>query len=290
LNDTKRISGYRKIRHKASKTLLRAPLIWLRHRGIDSNDVMVASYPRSGNTWLRFMLTNILTGKPAGFDNVNKVIAEIGIHKDALPLLPGEGRLIKTHELYRPTYKRAIYLVRDVRDVLLSQYSRENELGLVWWGDFDGYIQQFLKGTINGFGPWQEHIPNWLDSPLAKRGDLLVVQFADMRRNTQEKLEHILDYLGLQVDREIIAEAIADNTVDKMRARERQAQTLHQSTREEGRFVRQGAVMGWREKFTEPQLELIEQYAGKTMARMGFPSWKSVVRQTREQELTGINA
>jgi hypothetical protein len=284
------ISTYRKIRHKASKTLMRAPLIWLRHRGIDCNDVMVASYPRSGNTWLRFMLTRILTGKSAGFDNINQVIAEIGIHKDALPLLPGEGRLIKTHELYRPTYKRAIYLVRDVRDVLLSQYSREKELGLVWWADFDGYIGAFLKGNVNGFGPWQEHVPYWLDSPLAKRGDLLPIQFEDMRRNPQEKLEHILDFLGLQVDPAVIAEAIADNTVEKMRARENRAQKLHKSPREEGRFVRQGAIMGWREKLSEPQLELIEQYAGETLARMGYPSWKNVVRQAAEQELAGTRA
>ena len=92
--EMKNISAYRKIRHKASKTLLRAPIIWLRHSGIDRNDVMVASYPRSGNTWLRFMLTRILTGKPAAFDSVNQVIPELGLQKDALPLLPGEGRLI----------------------------------------------------------------------------------------------------------------------------------------------------------------------------------------------------
>src|SRR5256886_16759673 len=118
------VSTYRKIRRKASKTYLRAPLIWLRHRGIDRNDVMVASYPRSGNTWLRFLLTKVLTGKSAAFDNVNNVIAEIGIHHEALMLLPGKGRLIKTHELYNPAYPRAIYLIRDVRDSLLSQYSR----------------------------------------------------------------------------------------------------------------------------------------------------------------------
>jgi hypothetical protein len=281
----KTISTYRKIRHKASKTLMRAPIIWLRGRGIDRNDVMVASYPRSGNTWLRFMLTRILTGKSAGFDNVNNVIAEVGIHKDALPLLPGEGRLIKTHELYRPAYKRAIYLVRDARDSLLSQYSREKELGLVWWADFDGYIEAFLKGTINGFGSWQEHVPNWLDSPLAQRGDILVVRFEQMRKNPQDKLEVILDYLGFQVDPQLIAEAIADNTLERMRERENKAQKLHQSKREEGRFVRQGAIMGWREKFTQPQLEMIEHYAGETLARMGYPRWKDVV-QTPDQQLT----
>jgi sulfotransferase family protein len=282
------VSTYRKIRHKASKTNLRTPLIWLRHRGIDRNDVMVASYPRSGNTWLRFLLTKILTGKSAGFDNINQVIAEVGIHKDALPLLPGEGRLIKTHERYRPTYKRAIYLIRDVRDVLLSQYSRENELGLVWWADFDGYLRAFLKGSINGFGPWQEHIPCWLDSPLAKRGDLMTVHFEDMRRNPSATLELILDFLGLEVDRQVIVDAVADNTVEKMRSRENRAEKLHKSPREEGRFVRQGAVMGWREKLTEPQLELIERHAGETMIRMGYPAWKSVRGETRKQELAGI--
>jgi hypothetical protein len=70
-----------------------------------------------------------------------------------------------------------------------------------------------------------------------------------------------------------------------MRARESQAQKLHKSTREEGRFVRKGAVMGWREKLTEAQLELIEQHAGETMARMGYPSWKSVLQP--ESELAG---
>ena len=77
----KQISTYRKIRHKASKTLLRAPVIWMRHRGIDRNDIMIASYPRSGNTWLRFLLTKILTGRSAAFDDVNNVIPEIGIIK-----------------------------------------------------------------------------------------------------------------------------------------------------------------------------------------------------------------
>jgi hypothetical protein len=136
---------------------------------------------------------------------------------------------------------------------------------------------------VNGFGPWHEHIPCWLDSPLAKRGDMLVIQFEDMRRNPQEKLEQVLDFLGFQVQPDTIAEAIADNTLEQMRARENRAQKLHKAEREEGRFVRKGAVMGWRDKLTEPQLELIENYAGPTMARLGYPSWKSVVRQGEPQ-------
>jgi hypothetical protein len=46
--------------------------------------------------------------------------------------------------------------------------------------------------------------------------------------------------------------------------------------------------MGWREKVTEAQLELIERHAGETMIRMGYPAWKSVIRERSKQELAGI--
>jgi hypothetical protein len=269
-------SIYRKIRHRASRTKLRAPIVWLRNRGLDANDAFIASYPKSGNTWLRFLLAQVLSGKPATFDSINSLIPEIGLHQHAANLLPGNGRLIKTHELYSPCYKRAIYLIRDVRDVVLSQYAREKELGLVWWGELDAYIPRFLDGSINNFGSWNDHIPNWLDSSLAQRGDLLVVQFEEMRRNPQPNLERLVDFLGYQVSPEMVAEAIADNTVERLRARENDTQRLHRSKSEEGRYVRHGAVMGWLGKLTEPQLQLIEKHAGKTMARMGYPSWKSV--------------
>ena len=111
-------------------------------------------------------------------------------------------------------------------------------------------------------------------------------------RHAAEHSEHTGTYRrlsGLCRPPQVIADAIADNTVDKMRAREASAQKLHKTNSEEGRFVRKGSVMGWRDKLTEAQLDLIEQYAGKTMARMGFPSWKTVVKASTEQTLTGTN-
>jgi len=93
----------------------------MRHWGLDPNDAFIASYPRSGNTWLRFVLYEVLVaGQAADFDEVNHIVAEVGLHGPAIPLLPGGGRLIKTHEPYQKQYKKAIYLVRDARDVVLA--------------------------------------------------------------------------------------------------------------------------------------------------------------------------
>src|SRR6266851_1462404 len=61
------MSRLQRIRYKIMRTKVRAPLIWIRHRGLNSSDVFLASYPKSGSTWLRFQLFEILTSLSAGF-------------------------------------------------------------------------------------------------------------------------------------------------------------------------------------------------------------------------------
>ena len=275
----------RRLRYRITKSPLRAPLIWLRHRGLDRNDVFLASYPRSGSTWLRFLLSEILTRDSAAFDKVNRAIPEIGLHVQAVPVLPGEGRLIKTHEPYRREYHKAVYLLRDARDVVLSEHARENGLNLVTT-DFDGYVAAFVRGEVAGFGSWQNHIPSWLDSPLAKAGNLLVVKFEDMRRNTEQIVAKILEFLGFQAEPGVIQAAIANNSVERMRAKEKDAQRLLKTTKAEGSFVRRGSVGGWREKLTEKQIELVEQYAGDALTRMGYP----LVSKAAAEVGTPVNA
>lgn len=264
------VSRSRRLRHKIMRTQLRAPLIWLRHRGLDRHDVFLASYPRSGNTWTRFLLTEILSEESASFDNINRVIPEMGIHVRAKVQLPNGGRLIKTHEPYRKEYKRAVYLVRDFRDVVLSQYARERELGL-YNTNFDEYVDAYLDGRLSGFGAWQQHLPSWLDSPLAHNGNLLVIKFEEMRKNPEPSISRIVDFLGLPADSNRVRTAIANNSVERMRAKENAARTLPKSTGEEGRFVRKGAVAGWRERFTEQQLRLVDERAGEVLLRTGYP-------------------
>jgi hypothetical protein len=133
------MSTLRQVRYRAAKSGLRVPIIWMRHRGLSPNDVFVANYPRSGSTWLRFLLFEILTQKDAGFDDVNRHIPDVGGQRNAMALLPNQGRLIKTEEAFRPDYRRAIYIVRDGRDVALSEYAYQKAQG---WIDcsFDDYL------------------------------------------------------------------------------------------------------------------------------------------------------
>jgi hypothetical protein len=279
-----------KIRSRASRTRLRAPVVWIRHLGLDPSDVFLASYPRSGNTLLRFPLAEIISGTGCSFENVQRLIPEIGVHGAAYPLLPNAGRLIKTHEPYRRKYRRAIYIVRDVRDVLLSVFSREAAMNLGDLNDLDIYIEPFMQGKMSRWGAWQDHVEQWLHSPLATNGNLLIMRFEDICSNVDRAVARTLNFLSIRADPEAIRKACANNSIEKMRKKEDQSATLPKSDSYEGRLVSSGVVNGWQRKLNTRQLEIIERYAGKTLARLGYSTDSAAAKtsQNREPEMLGV--
>jgi hypothetical protein len=267
------------LRYDAAKSQLRVPLVWWRHRGLKPNDIFVASYPRSGSTWLRFLLFEALTRRDAGFEDVNRYIPDVGGQNEAVPLLPKGGRLIKTHEAYRSNYKRAVYIVRDTRDVALSEYAYEKAQGWINCS-FDEFLDAFVQGTVNGYGSWEAHARSWVDSPLAKSGDLLVIRYKDLRKETKSHLAEIMTFLGVPADPLVIERAVHNNNVQNMRKKEERTPQIGYDPRtksiaEDKRFVRAGSVGGWRERFTPEQLHKIQNHSAPMMARLGYELWEA---------------
>jgi hypothetical protein len=255
----------RKIRHQLAKSPVRAPLVWVRHQSLKDSDVFFASYPRSGSTWLRFLLFDALVGEPSGFSNVNYAIPDVKLRKHGLPLMPGGGRLIKTHEVFHPEYRKAVYLVRDPRDVALSEYAYQTALGLVN-SELDDYLQKFLTQGVNPFASWRAHIDSWMSAPLGQ-GQLLIIRFEDLRADAFATLVQIVQFLALTPDEARIRAAVANNTVEKMRAKEKETP---QRASARGRFIRSGSAGGWRGTLTPAQTQLFRQHAGDSLSRLGY--------------------
>ena len=250
---------------------MRLPLVWVRHRGLQRSDVFVASYPRSGNTWLRFLLAEILAGHKIDFDNINRYIPELGRHRSAAALLPQHGVLIKTHEPYRTEYKKAVYLVRDLRDVALSNFNRANELGVLERVTFDDFLPSFLDGSAGRVGSWQSHVHSWRESQLAGSGHLLVVRYEDLLRAPEENLLKLLAFLGVDADEVKLREAVRNNSLARMRQKEDRSRTLPSSSSELGRFVRGDSVAGWQQLLTPKQVQLVADAAGTELSSLGYP-------------------
>jgi len=282
-------TNLRNFRATLAKSPVRRPLIWLRHRGLGASDLFLASYPRSGNTWLRLVLSEALTGKSIDFDNVDRFVPELKWHRGAIPVLSGQGRLIKTHEPWRREYRKAIYIVRDVRDVALSTYARTKQLGIVD-GQLDEYLPSILQGRAHPYGAWDHHLRSWLDGPLAQEGKLLVIRFEDLRKNPEDALTRMVEFTGVDVAAEQIRNALTNNSVEAMRVKEERSRKLYQSTTEAGRFVRKGAVQGWKTVLTPAQLQLFEKFAGPELARMGYPSAAEVTAPATQAPLQPVGS
>jgi hypothetical protein len=265
----------RKVRHALSRTSARNPLVWARHRGFTPADVFVGSYPRSGSTWLRFMLLEILAGQASGFSNTNEMLPDVGKHATGATVLPGNGRLIKTHEPFRAEYKKAIHLVRDPRDVSLSEYAYQKALGLAQ-DDFDSYLERFLRRGVNPFGSWNAHATSWMDAADSGTAQILLVNFEELKQRPEEQLGRIVDFVGMPEMRERIPSAIANNSLDRMKEKEK---ANPQRASAKGRFIRSGSAGGWRATFTEEQSQLVQQCSGNLLARLGYPAVESLEGQ-----------
>ena len=137
-------------------------------------------------------------------------------------------------------------------------------------------FNRFVRGEVNPFSAWHEHVPDWMDSKLASTPEFLLIRFEEMRRNTEETLVQVLDFLGVDVDRRVVTEAIANNTLKKMQEKEQKSPQLSNTApnpngSEESRFIRSGSIAGWRNRLTAEQSRLIEDKAGPVLERMGYP-------------------
>jgi hypothetical protein len=162
--------------------------------------------------------------------------------------------------------------VRDVRDVLLSNFRRETLDDLIGPLNLDLYVANFLAGKMTRYGSWQSHVSGWLDSPLASKGDLLILRYEDMRKELEPVLIRVLDFLGVPPHSESIRSACRNNTIDRMRMKEDFANRLPKSLSEQGRWIERGALGAWHDELTKEQMQHVATDVGPTLARLGYPA------------------
>ena len=248
-----------------------------KHRGLRPADVLVASYPRSGNLWLRFMLHELLLGKVT-WDRVRNFAPYVGRHASAPVLLPRDGRLVKTHEPYWPVYRRAINLVRDPRNSAISYYKFLLNNGKVFvprgMDDavaFDRFIDAYIGGRLDAHGTWNGHVESWIDARDAGKADVLLLRYEDMRSDPVDGLSRVAQWLGLSVDRERVEGAVAATSLDAMREATRDVVPpgMRRSA-SPSPIVNNGLVEGWRAVLTEIQADRFGAFA-EGLRRLGYP-------------------
>ena len=260
------------MRCSLTQSELRHRLIGLRHRKLRTSDVFLASYPKSGNTWLRHLITYVATQEPTPWrGGINRISDLVGRH-DVLPeVATDQGRLIKTHEPFRSDYQRAVLLVRDGRDVAVSEYFFQlaySKHAYQYKNSFAVFLDLFLKGQTNGYRSWSANVSSWLDASERLSTDILVLPFESLRSDTFGALRKVTDHIGIDASDQLLRDAIDDCSVTSMKRKETE---YWKSKGEASRnFVRAGKSGGWKSHFSKALEESFWEKAGSTMKRLGY--------------------
>jgi hypothetical protein len=238
------------------------------------DDIFLVSYPKSGNTWTRFLIANLAyPEKNPDFTNINELVPDPeALSKRHLATLP-RPRILKTHQYYHPLYQNILFVVRDPRDVAVSEYYFHRKRR-VYADDFsiEEHVKQFVSGKTTVYGSWGENLASWLVT-RAESGRFQLLRYEDMIKNTSQELRKIAQFLGIEATPERLALAVDRSSADNMRKLEKEQAMAWSSTRETRQdipFVRAAKAEGWRKELPESSVELIERAWGPVMQYLGY--------------------
>jgi len=239
------------------------------------DDTFLVSFPRSGNTWTRFLVCNLINpDDPVNFAELESRIPEIYYVPDRILRGFQRPRVIKSHECFDPRYRKIIYIVRDPRDVLISYYEFQLKRRVI---SDDCSLEEFLPYFMDSeiepkTGSWRDHVVSW----IATRGgqkSFLLLRYEDMLADTQKESTKIASFLGLDSSPERIARAVALSSADRMRKLEKEQSgqwTATRNTRQDKPFVRKAAAGGWKSTLPEGCVARIESAWGDVMRSVGY--------------------
>jgi hypothetical protein len=198
----------------------------------------VCSFARSGNTWMRYLMCDVLL-QNQGFQTTTELAVDPGriipdyyaqmiARRDTSVKTP--GHMIKTHDLIPmlqahiggdPAVRkcRYLYLYRTPEDALVSLfhlYLREKYIRSKSGRDIDLFCLEALPS-------WIEHLKSYLDA-LDEGVDIHLVFYDQLLRQTTAVLRDALTWLGVPHTDAILNHADANMQFGKLKAME--AKTL----------------------------------------------------------------
>jgi hypothetical protein len=275
VRDLKRGLGYYRLR-----TRLLAPLF---ARALRPTDVFLVGHPKSGNTWLAYMLAVLIERDAAGrvnLANVGQVVPFVHgkDHRIARYAHLADPRVFRNeYPRYLERYPRIIYLLRDPRSVLPSLWQMYRTMRADETIPIESFLEQYLdhRGI---FRSWNSELVRWdrqVDAALdgaAGDGRIAVVRYEEMRADRQTVLARLSGFIGLERAGSDLEMAADRGTFQAMQQIEDQhgAEAYRGRAAGAGRFVRVGTTDSWRRELPPASIARIESALGPAMRRAGY--------------------
>ena len=266
----------------------------------------LASYPKSGNTWVRIFLENLFrnAAEPVSINELNVVAfgdAQRQLYQmlidrpldelsdlDILKLRPvlqeklasrSETSIVKTHNrmgfvddvpiISLQHTMGAIYVVRNVFDVTVSFAAHYNT-------PMDEAVRSVCRETmhttttkaavIQYLGPWGDHYRGWTEVPGFEP---LVLRYEDLRAKPFKEFSRIVKFLKIPANPDRIKRAIRFSNFEEVSKQEKQ-EGFRERVRADQTFFREGKVGGWRRSLSDDHVAQLVEAHGDVLRELRY--------------------
>lgn len=243
------------------------------HFQAKDSDVVVATLPKSGTTWLKaltFAIVNrhnfpSLENHPLLAYNPHHLVPffELSVYGEAYDKTPdlsnmNEPRLFGTHIPFTSLAKsikdskcKIIYICRNPFDNLVSHWVFLNKTKPESFPTItlEEAFERFCKGTI-GFGPFGSHVLGYWKESIARPDKVLFLKYEDLKEDVNFHVKRVAEFLGCPFTQDEVSSGVVENIVklcsfEKMKELEVNKSGAVGKNVENKHFFRKGEVGDW---------------------------------------------
>lgn len=228
---------------------------------VQPDDTYLVSFPRSGSTFLRNLVTALVLDRAPTAAEVQAVVPDIHWSPSSVrPLRPGP-MMAKSHAPPSvPVPARVVYLVRDGRAALLSYYRYLQQRGRPTPPHPDGMLAGFECWPC----PWADHVAGWLHRVESDDASA-VVRYEDLVADPAAALRGVSSLAGLACSEAQVRRAVDHSSRTSMSVAERAGGPGSLN------YVGNGGRSG-KGDFSPGALADFEAENGELLARLGYPA------------------
>ncbi|XP_075883140.1 cytosolic sulfotransferase 3-like [Nelusetta ayraudi] len=248
-----------------------------------SDDILIATYPKAGTTWVSYILDLLYFGKKnperetslqiyerVPFLELNMSFMDSGVQ--VAENLPTSPRLIKTHYPSQFVPKsfweqkcRIIYIARNAKDLAVSYYHFDRmNYAQPEPGDWSSYLQRFMDGKLV-CGSWYDHVNGWWEKKQTCP-NIHYMFYEDLAEDAGREFDKLCSFLGMSPSDEEKKEILEGTSFDKMKNNNLiNHSVVPVMDFKISKFMRKGKVGDWKTHFTVAQNEEFDNHYRKKM-------------------------